>query len=96
VLRGLGLDDAALEAQTDLALQRLSSGTGLDALSVEDGLVAGVVSHSSSARVDAAAKAFITAHPVPSNLFEIGSLDDQVAIGSGSGCLVGSPTTTIR
>jgi hypothetical protein len=95
VLRGLGLDDAALDAQADLAQQRLTGGTGLDALSVEDELLAGVASHSSEARVDAAAMAFITAHPVPSDLFDIGSLSDQVAIGSGYGCLVGSPTTTI-
>jgi hypothetical protein len=38
--------------------------------------------------------AFVTAHPVPSDLFDIGSLSDQVAIGWGYGCLVGSPTTT--
>jgi hypothetical protein len=98
VLTGLGLSDAAIEAQAQLADERLAQGTALDALSVEEELLTALADQPPNvglASVQAAARSFAAANPQPPELYELGDVSGAVAEASGFGCIadaVGKPT----
>ena len=91
VLMGLGLNDAAIDAQASLADERLAQGTALDALSVEDELLTALADQlptAGVAGVQAAAHSFAAANPQPPELYDLGDVSAEVAEASGYGCIV--------
>ena len=85
-LRGLGLDQAAVDRLADLG-STLLEGDNPDPSIVETTLLAEVRSNVGEDRVTAAGGDFAAAHPEPPGLFDLGDPTDGAARDTGYDCL---------
>ena len=88
-LRGLGLDQAAIDELADKADSELTSTDNRDPAVVQEIVLADLRGRVGADSVSAAATAFSDAHPEPPGLFDLGDVSNDVAQNSGYGCLAG-------
>jgi len=88
-LRGLGLDQAAVDELADKADSELTSTDNRDPAVVQEIVLADLRGRVGADSVSAAATAFSDAHPEPPGLFDLGDVSNDVAQNSGYGCLAG-------
>ena len=87
MLRSLGLGDAAIAGLADRADEQFASVTGLDSVHVEPELRAALVAEVGEAALASAAETFSRDNPAPADLFDLGTVPDEVALAAGFGCL---------
>jgi hypothetical protein len=92
-LRGLGLDQAAIDGLAAKAETELTSTENRDPAVVQETVLDDVRARVGADRVTAAAAAFSDSHPEPPGLFDLGDVPDAVAQRDGYGCLVGAAIT---
>jgi len=92
-LRGLGLDQAAIDQLAAKADTELTSAQDRDPAIVQETVLDELRSRVGADKVAAAATAFSDSHPEPPGLFDLGNVSDQVAQQYGFGCAT-SPEAT--
>jgi hypothetical protein len=92
-LRGLGLDQAAIDELAAKAETELTSTEDRDPAVVQEAVLDEVRARVGADKVNAAAAAFADSNPEPPGLFDLGDVSDQVAQTYGYGCAVAPAAT---
>jgi hypothetical protein len=88
-LRATGFDDAAVDRMASTAVDELS-GTNPDPGVLTQQLIALLDERLGSGGTTALARSFGAANPIGAEVFDLGSVSDEVASASGYGCLIGT------